>query len=266
MFIPPTHCRLTFVILATNGYLPLGIRFIRNFLHYHKASSGIVNFVLGTDNITIDPGKIAPNVTIVPMANNTWREGTNSKFRLINRAAYMMSSPNTGKINFMYYVDADTDVDKSTPIKAFLQWDLLGGEHFNNIPGAKLPFDHEKEYYSYVPEHYSGPYMYGAFFGGKLGAMADMSNWCGFAQEQDSLRGYEPGVNDESYINAYFANRNLLGDQARYFEKKSFPFVISHKGGLEQLRNPSIKNERLTQEALDLHGPFRISDGQIQTF
>lgn len=265
MIIPLAQKEITFVILATNGYLPLGIRFIRNMNHFCQESHQ-VSYVLGTDNMNLDPKLIGPRVTLIPMANNSWVEGTNSKFRLVSRACYLLNSPNPGKLRYVFYVDADTEVDKPVKLRELVREPFIGGQHFNNKGKEPLPFDRNPISTAYVSPEYKGPYVYGAFFGGTIGRMIDFCNTCEWAQKQDVNILYEPGVQDESYINAYFAKEAISGRPIYTLTSEDFPFVISDKGGLQNLRDSSIKYAGLTENVMSHEGPFKIINGQIVSF
>ena len=71
------------VIIATNAYFVLGLRFIRRFLHFYEGDANI-KFYFFSDK---DPKNYLPLNTSVKWFEEThsdWRAGTNSKFRNIS--------------------------------------------------------------------------------------------------------------------------------------------------------------------------------------
>ena len=223
------------VILATNAYFALGIRFIKKFTHHYKGNKQIkFYFYSDTDPQDYIPDNI--NVEYHYNKHDSWVDGTNSKFTNI----ILLENCDS---NYLYYFDADTNVIHDFNEKWFLG-DLVGGEHFGNrgwlANGAG--FDKNPMSKAYVPNNTPLPctYYYGAFFGGKKDKMIEFCKTLKEWQLEDKKINYEPGVNDESYINAYFH----YTPPTYTVTNEDFAFVISDKGGLDETRNPYYNIEK----------------------
>ena len=246
--------RIGIVILATNAYFVLGVRFIKKFMHHYKGDSSI-KFYFFSDT---DPKPYLPdNIEVEYHYNkhNDWVEGTNAKFTNI----LSLSECNS---DYLYYFDADTNVSRDFTEEWFLG-DLVGGEHFGNrgwlANGAG--FDKNPVSKAYVPTDTTLPctYYYGAFFGGKRKKVVDFCTILREWQLEDKKIPYEPGVNDESYINAYFHyNPPLLVKQ------EDFVFNVSDKGGIGETRNISLNISDLKKQMLEnKNNIFNIQDNKI---
>jgi hypothetical protein len=242
------------VILATNAYFVLGIRFIKKFIHHYKGNSHITFYFFSdtdpksyvSDNIDIEFFKVY---------HSNWVEGTNDKFKNI-------ISLSECKSDYLYYFDADTNISRDFTEDWFLG-DLVGGEHYGNRTWLKdgAGFDRNPQSKAYVPLDSQLPYTYhyGAFFGGKKERML---NFCSILREwqiEDKKIPYEPGCNDESYINAYF---HFNPPYTVPCEK--FMFDISDKGGIGETRNPNLEIEKYKTEMLtNKDSVFDIRGGNI---
>ena len=242
------------VILATNAYFVLGIRFIKKFIHHYKGNSHITFYFFSdtdpksyvSDNIDIEFFKVY---------HSNWVEGTNDKFKNI-------ISLSECKSDYLYYFDADTNISRDFTEDWFLG-DLVGGEHYGNRTWLKdgAGFDRNPQSKAYVPLDSQLPYTYhyGAFFGGKKQRML---NFCSILREwqiEDKKIPYEPGCNDESYINTYF---HFNPPYTVPCEK--FMFDISDKGGIGETRNPNLEIEKYKTEMLtNKDSVFDIRGGNI---
>jgi len=228
--------RIGIVVVCTNAYFVLGLRFIKKFVYHYKGSS-TVTFFLFTDT---DPIPYAPNLDIryIHTTHKDWRDGTNSKFSNILKLE-------SEDYDYFFYFDADTNVSKPFTEDWFLG-DLVGGEHFNNrwmtngVPNQK-PYDRNPLSKSYIPLDTALPqmYYYGAFFGGKKDRIMEFCRANYESQKADQLIPYEPGCNDESYINNYFHYNPptfvVLSDK--------FMFDVSDKGELGNTRDVKLDVE-----------------------
>jgi len=237
------------VILATNAYFVLGIRFIKKFIHHYKGNSHITFYFFSdtdpksyvSDNIDIEFFKVY---------HSNWVEGTNDKFKNIISLSECKSDY------------ADTNISRDFTEDWFLG-DLVGGEHYGNRTWLKdgAGFDRNPQSKAYVPLDSQLPYTYhyGAFFGGKKERML---NFCSILREwqiEDKKIPYEPGCNDESYINAYF---HFNPPYTVPCEK--FMFDISDKGGIGETRNPNLEIEKYKTEMLtNKDSVFDIRGGNI---
>jgi len=243
------------VVLATNAYFPLGLRFIRRFHHYYTGSKNIrYYFFSDTDPIQCLPDDM--DVRYIQTSHDSWVDATNSKFTNILTI---------DDVDYLYYFDADTNITKPFNEEWFLG-DLVGGEHYLNrgfeLKDAKAyPFDRNPEARCYIPfdTTHKMMYYYGAFFGGKREKVFEFCMTLKENQRQDKLIPYEPGVNDESYINHYFHH-----NPPKVVFAKDFAFEISCKGGMEETRNTNLDVTQLV-DALKLNRGklFNIQNGDI---
>lgn len=229
------------VILATNAYFVLGIRFIKKLMHHYKGDKQI-SFYFFSDT---DPKPYLQNeidVHFFETRHDNWVEGTNDKFKSI-------LSLSGCKSDYLYYFDADTNVSRDFTEDWFLG-DLVGGEHYGNRGWLKngAGFDRNPQSKAYVPEHSTLPYTYhyGAFFGGKKDCVIDFCTTLREWQLEDKKIPYEPGCNDESYINTYFHFNPPYTVSC-----ENFMFDISHKGGLGETRNPNLDISQHKKELLE---------------
>lgn len=217
---------LGIVIVATNAYFVLGLRFIRRFLHHYKGDRH-VKFYFFSDTNPKDYLPLDTNVEFHQTQHNSWVHGTNSKFLNILKLVNCSS-------DYLYYFDADTNIVKDFD-ESWMLGKLVSGEHYAARTSLKdgAGFDRNPTGNSYVPEDSDLPYTYryGAFFGGLKDRVIEMCMTLRSWQAMDQARNYEPPVNDESYLNKYFHfNKNHT------VPIEEFAFVVSDKGGLGNTR------------------------------
>ena len=242
------------VVLATNAYFVLGIRFIKKFMHHYKGDSQI-KFYFFSDE---DPKPyLLDNINVEYHydKHTSWVDGTNSKFKNI------VSLENCDS-DYLYYFDADTNISKNFTEEWFLG-DMVGGEHYGNrswLSGSK-GFDKNPASKAYVPLDTPLPctYHYGAFFGGLKDKVIHFCIVLRQWQIEDKKIPYEPGVNDESYINAYFHY-----NPPTTVPSDKFAFEISHKGGIEtrdtKLDITKLKNDML----INKNNVIDILNGEVK--
>jgi hypothetical protein len=246
--------KIGIVILATNAYFVLGVTFIKKFSHHYKGGANIT-FYFFSD---VDPKEYLPediNVEYYHAQHNNWVDATNDKFRNMIDLADCDSE-------YIYYFDADTSVSRDFTEEWFIG-DLVGGEHYGNrswlANGAG--FDKNPASKAYVPIHTILPctYHYGAFFGGKKDKVIDFCKTLREWQIEDKKIPYEPAVNDESYINAYFHF-----NPPTTVSCENFAFDISHKGGLGETRDTKLNVEHIKKEMLLYKdSTYDISNGKL---
>jgi hypothetical protein len=243
------------VVIATNSYFILGLRFVKKFLHHYSGDYKI-RFYFFSDE---DPTRYlasGADVVFKQTSHSSWVDATNSKFSNI-------ISLESEQLDYLYYFDADTNVNKGFTEEWFLG-DLVGGEHYGNRGWMKdrKGFDRNPASKAYVPEDTQLPqmYYYGAFFGGLKDLVIGFCKTLRSNQLEDKKIPYEPGVNDESYINQYFHfNPPTLAVPSDKFE-----FAISDKGGLGETRNPSLDISEKKKELLaNPEKLFNIQNNQI---
>lgn len=229
------------VILATNAYFVLGLRFIRKFMHHYKGDSKIV-FYFFSDTDPTPYLREGEDVVFIKEEHRSWVDGTNSKFKNI------ISLENTD-CDYLFYFDADTNVNKDFTGDWFLG-ELVGGEHFGNRGWLKDGAGYDKNPISkaYVDPKSTLPkmYYYGAFFGGKKDKMVEFCKVLRHNQLEDKKIPYEPGVNDESYINQYFH----YNPPTRVVSIEEFVFNVSDKGGIAGTRNSKLSVGPLKKDIL----------------
>jgi hypothetical protein len=221
-------------IIATNAYFVLGIRFIKRFIHFYEGNEKIT-FYFFSDT---DPKPYLSDSIDVEYYNEqhiNWIDGTNSKFKNIINLSNCKS-------DYLYYFDADTNISRPFTEEWFLG-DFVGGEHFGNrsfLSDGK-GFDRYSLSKAYVPEDSSLPYTYyyGAFFGGKKDKVIEFCTTLREWQLEDKKISYEPSVNDESYINAYFHY-----NPPYTVPYNKFGFDISDKGGIGETRDTNLDIEQ----------------------
>jgi hypothetical protein len=230
--------KIGIVMIATNAYFVLGIRFIKKFNYYYTGDYD-VTFYFYSDE---DPTDYIPNdidVKFIKTKHNSWVDGTNSKFKNIVDIKHILLD----EVDYIYYFDADTNIINPFTEEWFIG-DLVGGEHFGNrtfVSNGK-GFDRNPMGKSYVPEDSPLPYTYyyGAFFGGNTQNVIEFCETLTRYQIEDQLKGYEPPTNDESYINMHFHY-----NPPKTVSIEDFKFSISDKGGLDNTRNVNLDISQL---------------------
>lgn len=246
------------VVLATNAYFILGLRFVRRFNYFYKGQSSI-KFYFFSDR---DPRPYLSDYSDISFykdSHDNWVDGTNSKFKNILN----ISKDLNNQVDYVYYFDADTNISKEFTEEWFLG-DLVGGEHYGNrnFLSNGNGFDRNPISKAYVPEtsHLPYTYYYGAFFGGKTEYVLNFCNTLRNNQLADKQIGYEPGVNDESYINQYFH----YNPPTRTVPCDKFMFDISDKGGIGETRNPNLEIEDYVNVIIkNKNKLFNIQSGKL---
>ena len=156
------------VLIATNAYFPLGLRFVRKFHEFYKGSRSI-RFYMFSDKNPAEynlPSEI--DIQWHETHHDHWQDGTNSKFKNIlsieNQLFHFLP-------DYIYYFDADTNIHNPFTEDWFIG-DLVGGQHWaynDNPPPEKIPFERNPDSSCYIPLDTDRDmvYHYGAFFGGK---------------------------------------------------------------------------------------------------
>lgn len=235
--------KIGIVILCTNGYFPLGIRFVKRFMQFYKGERKI-KFFLFSD---VNPKDYLPegiDYEYIYTTNKTWVDGTNLKFTSI----LSLSPEQLSEVGWEYYFDADTNIDKEFTEEWFIG-NLVGGQHYadQSWMKEKKGFDRNPKSRAYIPYDtgLQETYYYGAFLGGKKDKFIEMCKTLKEWQDADHAAGYEAPVNDESYIQRYFHfNRPLT------VPTNEFKFLISDKGGIGETRNINLNINKLKKDLL----------------
>jgi len=214
------------VITATNAYSVLGINFMKRFTHYYSGDQNI-KFYFYSD---IDPIEYLPdniNFEYIHTENKIWEVGNNLRFD----AVLSLKDSNS---DYLYYFDADTNVNKDFTEEWFLG-DLVGGQHFLDQTSMKVVkgYERNKKSIVYIPLDTKLPqmYYYGAFWGG---LKENVIKFCETVQKNRSIdkeNGYSMPYN-EKYINHYFH----YNPPTKSVLNKDFMFRISTKCGIGNTR------------------------------
>lgn len=238
--------KIGIVILGTNAYSVLMIRFVKRFMQFYKGNRKI-KFFLFSD---LDPKDYLPegiDYEFIYTTNKNWVDGTNLKFKSI------LSIPKEylDECSQIYYLDADTNINKDFTEEWFLG-DLVAGQHYADQGSMKeiKNFERNPRSKAYVPYDTKLPqvYTYGAFWGGSIENIIrfcqTMLEW----QIADKSWGYEPGVNDESFSNCYFH----YNPPTKLVLTNEFAFAVSDKGGIGDPRHMDLDVEAI-KNLLKLH-------------
>jgi hypothetical protein len=248
--------KINIVVNATNSYFILGLRFIKNFNKFYNGKNKI-SFHFFSDDNPKDYVNIK-NLIYHNTSHKSWQDATNSKFINILNISNLLEEN-----EYVYYFDADTNVNKYFTDEWFLD-DIVGVEHFGNNSWMKdvKNYDRNPNSKAFIPfdTQHQQIYFQGACFGGIKNRVIDMCSQLYNNQIEDKKINYEPCVNDESYINNYFHNN----PPTKVISSSEFQFIVSDKGGMENLRNPytdiiNLKN-KLKQE---FNKDFELRNGDI---
>lgn len=249
------HDTISIVVVCTNSYSALGIRFINNFMRYYKGTKKII-FNIFTDIIIsdylndYDSNKYLLDVT--HFENSNWEDGTNSKFtNILSIDAYG---------EYIFYFDADTNILLDFDESWFIG-NLVGGEHFINKDSLVKNYDRNPLSRSYIAPDTTLPqtYYYGAFFGGRSDKVLAMCKTLYDNQISDKIIHYEPTVNDESYINNYFHFNS-----PRIIKCEDFQFAVSDKGGISDTRHIHNVNSILDEIKLVRFKHWGLINGKVR--
>jgi len=234
--------KIGIIVLCTNGYFPLGIRFAKRFTQFYRGTAEIV-FYLFTD---CNPKPYLPEgfkYEWKELRNTNWVDGTNSKFTSI------LSLKDTD-CTHLYYFDADTNVSKDFTEDWFIG-DLVGGQHYADQSYMKdeKAYDRNPKSCAYIPKDTTLPqtYFYGAFMGGSKEKFLDMCFVLKSWQDEDHSIGYEPIWNDESFLQRFFHY-----NPPKTILCEDFVFEVSDKGGIGETRDMSLNIEGLKKDLLEL--------------
>ena len=249
--------RIGVAILATNAYFLLGLRLVHKWMKHYKGNANIV-FHFFSDKNPKEYINESPKMIIVhhPENHKNWVDGTNSKFKNIIKLE-------NEDLDYIYYFDADTNINNDFTEEWFLG-NLVGGEHFGNRDWMKdeKAFERNPNSKAYVSKDTKLPqmYYYGAFFGGTKTNIINFCKTLKFYQEEDKKINFEPGCNDESYINAYFH----YNPPTKVVYLEHFKFIISDKAGLGETRMPTLDiSNFLTQIKNNKHKDWNVSGNKF---
>lgn len=242
------------VLVATNAYFVLGVRFIKKFMHYYCGDKHII-FHFFSDRSPHDYLQYH-NVKHYHLSNNHWIDGANAKFKSILSIDY-------SHCDYVYFFDADTNINDSFTDDWFVGT-LVGGQHFAD----QLWMKHEKEFdrnpqsKAYIPidTHLPQMYFYGAFFGGETNQMMQLCETLYTYQLEDKKLPYEPRWNDESYLNREFH----YNPPSKIIKSDEFKFLVSDKGSIENMRDANLDITSLLNDLKKFkHTTIDIIDSKV---
>lgn len=232
--------KIGIVLLMTNAYFPLGIRFVKRFMQFYKGNRKI-KFFLFSD---LDPKEYLPaeiEYKYIHTTNKNWVDGTNLKFKSI-------CSLEDEEIDYLMYTDSDTNIDKEFTEDWFIG-DLVGGQHYGDQTWMKEKkgFDRNPLSKAYIPLNtkLEQIYFYGAFLMGSKENMLKMCKTLMEWQDADHAVGYEAPVNDESYIQKYFHY-----NKPKVIYTSEFKFLVSDKGGIGETRKTTLDVSKIREDLL----------------
>lgn len=246
------------VILCTNSYFVLGLRFINRFLHFYKGNNQITFYIFSDK----DPKEYLPENTDyiwTYTTNNDWVEGTNLKFKSF------LSIKDKLKSDWLYYTDADTNINQDFTEDWFLG-DMVAFQHYADESWMKEDkwFDRGNvKSKAYVPKDTKLPQMY--FYGANWGGLSkNVLSFCQIMldwQNEDKKIKYEPFNHDEGYSNAYFH----YNPPTKVVLNEDFKFITSDKGGIGETRNMKLTiSPYLSEIKKNKNQLWNIQNGKFQ--
>ena len=243
------------VVLATNRYFLLGLRFIHKWRKHYKGNKNIT-FYLFTDT---EPSDYIDTSDVIHYysTNETWVEGANSKFKNILR----LQDVDEG---YLYFFDADTNIQQDFTEDWFLG-SVVGGQHFGDQDWMKhvKSYDRNPKSSCYIPQNTTRPqmYYYGAFFGGVKGEMMKLCKEIYRRQQKNREIQYEPPVNDESYLNREYH----YAPPTKVVMCRDFPFIVSDKGSISEIRDVKTDfSKELNVIKQNYNVPFDLVSGEVK--
>jgi len=229
---------VTFLVVATNAYLPLGVRLVKRFNHFYHGEDAVTIHLLTDEELEpyLPPGNWARERRI----HTNWVEGTSSKFK------ELITLSRSCDTEYLYVLDADTSFNRPFDLK-WLLGDTVACEHFGNrdwmADNDKKNYERNRKSLAYVPYDTPHPQMYymGMLIGGKTTCVEEFSTTMLDWQTEDTRTGNPACVQDESYINKYFH----VNPPSHVVPTDGFPWVISDKGGLGETRNVNLGVSRV---------------------
>lgn len=233
--------KIGIVVLATNAYVVLGVRFVKRFMQFYKGDTEIIFYFFSEE----DPKNYLPdniNYKHYHASNSNWVDGTNLKFISILKLADCDA-------DYLFYFDADTNINEDFTEEWFLG-ESVGGQHYADQTWMKEKkgFERNPRSKAYIPKDTTLPqtYFYGAFFGGNKQWMMDFCKELLWGQVEDKKWGYEACVNDESHIQRYFH----YNPPEKVVLTHEFKFLISDKGGIGDPRHMNLDVSKIKQDLL----------------
>lgn len=240
---------ISYAILATNQYLPLGIRLIKLL---HRYSQQDFNVVIGTD-VEISPflpDFLLQKIKRIPCNNNTWVDGVAIKHELLLKVSG----------DYIFFLDADTNIKQEFSL--ITPAGLVGAEHYMNKRDMATRKAYERNststaYIPYLDSEYTKTYYQGAFFGGDQQSLHNMCRVLVHWKNKDREVGFEPIWNDESYLNKYFYMY-----PPTTIPITDFPFVVSDKGSIQNIRKAKSPSSDTLNELIKLKYDYiKLVDG-----
>lgn len=165
-----------------------------------------------------------PGLRHIRCKTQPWPFSTLLRFHLICSAADEL-----GEFDTLVYMDCDMRVvrpvhraDISAPLFAVTHPDFPQKAHL-------APFEADREYVAYVPEHLRRLYVQGCFFGGLSAPFLQLARDLREATNEGLRKGQIPVFADESYLNWYLASRPFVALDPRFAHPEKWggePLII----------------------------------------
>lgn len=206
---------VNFVTMATNRYRFLGERLRDQLAKFYR------------DPYILHVGTEEPmdGVQWHPRSHPNWVTAVSDKF------SFQVSLP-FHPDDLVFWIDADTNLNRDV-YQSDIEGELVGAEHFASNDGL-WRYDNHPISSCYVPKITPLPktwYM-GCFVGGRWSSYKWVLENCIQLQEMNRSVGHHPNIDDESYTNYHY---HYYRPQ-RTIPFAQFPFVVSDKGGYDNLR------------------------------
>lgn len=219
---------LAIVVIATNKYFPLAIRFINNWSHFYYGDDNY-KIILFSDKDPYEyiPTAMTERVDYVHTTHTKIAMDMFSKKFLSLRYALDQGYDN------VFYFDADTSIKKHFSRKDFVSTFSIvrhaANDYETNI--NDLPFDRTANSMACLdPSTIVGPvtYYHACVFGGDREHISNLIFVCMSWVFDDKLRAVTPRWHDESYINKYI--NSVVNRVSIQIPWNSEIFNISDKG------------------------------------
>jgi len=212
------------VMIATNNYFPLGIRFISRLKHFCNDLSNVDIHIAIDEDKSLD---FFNDLSIFCHKQNTgdWDSGTLLKFDICKKIAEEYD------YEYIVCIDADTNIYHNFNIDDIFATSFIL-KHINNlgVEGNSHHYESNINSIAYVsPEEYQDIYYQACYFGGTKQNMLDMVNFGIKLKNIDIENGVLATWADEGYLQKYFI-KNPPDKIFDPHDKNDFPFFVGDRG------------------------------------
>lgn len=210
------------IILATNSYLPLGLRLISKIKKFYKDIDNLdIHLVADFDlsnKIKLD------NIIMHSRSANTWDLSTMLKLDIC------LSIAANYDYEYIGCLDADTNIYRSFDESEIFAESFVMKHVSTGISAPSIHYEDNKKSSAYVPpSEYQEVYYQTCYFGGTKNKMTDMVKMAIDLRTLDLNRNIIAKWTDEGYLQKYFiANPPFIAFEPN--DQNIFPFVANDKG------------------------------------